>query len=135
MQWLSDHLATILICAALIAVVALILRNLIRAHRSGKSSCGGDCAHCGGGCAHGGSSRPVPGRQTVTLTLHVDGMRCGMCEAHLCDTLRQLFSVRSVKASYKTGTVLLRAQRDISDSDLHAAIDGTGYTLLSVTRK
>ncbi len=132
MQWLSDHLATILICALLIAVVALILRNLIRARKSGKSSCGGDCAHCGGSC--GGSSRPAS-EKTVTLTLHIDGMQCGMCEAHLCDTVRRHFPVRSVKASYKTGTVLLRAERDIPDSDLHAAIDGTGYTLLSVTRQ
>ncbi len=132
MQWLSDHLATILICAVLAVVVALILRSMIRARKSGKSSCGGDCAHCGGSC--GGSSRPASG-QTVTLTLHIDGMQCGMCEAHLCDTVRQHFSVRFVKASYKTGTVLLRAERDIPDDALHAAIDGTGYTLLSVTRQ
>ncbi len=133
MQWLSDHLATILICALLIAVVALILRSMIRARKSGKSSCGGDCAHCGGSC--GGSSSPGTGRQTVTLTLHIDGMQCGMCEAHLCDTVRKHFPVRSVKASCKTGTVLLRTERDIPDDALHAAIDGTGYTLLSVTRQ
>ena len=128
MQWLSDNLATVLICAALAIVVALILWSLRRDRKSGKSMCGGDCSHCGGGC-----HAPSDGK-TVTLTLQIDGMMCGMCEAHLCDTVRQHFAVRSVKASHQTGTVTIRAKQDIPNAALHAAIDNTGYTLLSVKR-
>ena len=44
----------------------------------------------------------------VKTTLQIDGMMCGMCEAHICDTIR--------KAVPKAKT----------------AIDETGYTCLSV---
>lgn len=44
LAWLSGNLAAILICAALIAVVAAIVAGLIRDKKRGKSSCG--CANC-----------------------------------------------------------------------------------------
>ena len=43
---LKANPGTILICIALVAVVALILYSLIRQHKQGKSSCGCNCAHC-----------------------------------------------------------------------------------------
>ena len=27
------------------------------------------------------------------ITLSIDGMACGMCESHVCDTIRSKFSV------------------------------------------
>lgn len=46
LAWLSGNLAAILICAALIAVVAAIVAGLIRDKKRGKSSCGCGCADC-----------------------------------------------------------------------------------------
>ena len=46
LQWICANPGTILICIALVAVVALILYSLIRQHKQGKSSCGCNCAHC-----------------------------------------------------------------------------------------
>ncbi|MEA5016062.1 MAG: FeoB-associated Cys-rich membrane protein [Candidatus Limiplasma sp.] len=47
LAWLSANLATILICAALLVVVGLILRSMIRSRKQGKSSCGCDgCGEC-----------------------------------------------------------------------------------------
>ena len=46
LAWLSGNLAAILICAALIAVVAAIVAGLIRDKKRGKSSCGCGCANC-----------------------------------------------------------------------------------------
>lgn len=52
LTWISQNLATILISAALIVILALVVAVLIRDKRKGKSSCGGNCAHCPmGGCA------------------------------------------------------------------------------------
>ena len=45
-NWLMDHLATILISLALLAVVVLIVRHFVRQKKQGKSSCGAGCAHC-----------------------------------------------------------------------------------------
>ncbi|MDD6492828.1 MAG: FeoB-associated Cys-rich membrane protein [Firmicutes bacterium] len=44
-------MATFLVGAGLIGIVALIIRSMIRAKKSGKSlQCGGDCRNCGGHC-------------------------------------------------------------------------------------
>ncbi len=37
------------------------------------------------------------------LTLKVDGMRCGMCEAHLNDAVRNAFRVKKVSSSHQRG--------------------------------
>ena len=52
LQWLSSNLSTIVISLLLLAVVFLIVRYLIRQHKQGKHSCGGNCGACGG-CAPG----------------------------------------------------------------------------------
>ncbi len=46
LSWLSRNLGTILITAALIGVVALIIRSLRRDRARGKSPCGSGCAGC-----------------------------------------------------------------------------------------
>ncbi len=48
LNWLASNLATILISLVLLAIVALIVRYLIRQKKQGKSSCGGNCSCCGG---------------------------------------------------------------------------------------
>ena len=45
-NWLMDHLATILISLALLAVVVLIVRHFVRQKKQGKSSCGCGCKGC-----------------------------------------------------------------------------------------
>ena len=51
LQWISANIGTILISLVLLAVVALIIRSMMRDKKQGKSSCGGNCASCGGCCA------------------------------------------------------------------------------------
>ena len=58
--WLSTNLINIALIAALVLIVGLVLRGMIRDKKAGKSSCGCSCASCGacGGCsacAHCGS--------------------------------------------------------------------------------
>lgn len=50
--WLSENIATVIICAVLIAIVAAIIVKLIKDKKQGKSSCGCGCADCpmGGSC-------------------------------------------------------------------------------------
>lgn len=55
LAWLSQNLATILICLALIIIVALIIAKLIKDKKQGKNTCGNNCAHCamaGSCCQH-----------------------------------------------------------------------------------
>ena len=46
LTWLSVNLGTIVVSIILIAVVAAIVRKLVKDKRAGISSCGGNCAHC-----------------------------------------------------------------------------------------
>ncbi len=46
LTWISENIATILICAALIAIVAAIIGSMLRNKKQGKSSCGCGCADC-----------------------------------------------------------------------------------------
>ena len=62
LAWLSANLINIALIAALVLIVGLLLRGMIRDKKAGKSSCGGNCAGCGAcgacaSCAHCGSTK------------------------------------------------------------------------------
>ena len=44
--WLAENLGTILISIALIVLIVLIIRSMIRDKKMGKSTCGGSCVSC-----------------------------------------------------------------------------------------
>ncbi len=71
----------------------------------------------------------------VKITLVIDGMSCGMCEAHVCDTIRRNFSVKKVKASFVKATAEIIAKNDIPDNMLEKAMEPTGYKVLQIYRE
>lgn len=46
LAWITENIATIIICAVLIAVVAAIITGMVRNRKKGKSACGCGCAEC-----------------------------------------------------------------------------------------
>ena len=46
LAWLSENIATIIICAVLIAVVAAIIVSMVKNRKKGEPSCGCGCANC-----------------------------------------------------------------------------------------
>ena len=51
LTWISENIATIIICVILLVVVAAIISKMVRDKKNGKSiQCGGDCKNCGGHC-------------------------------------------------------------------------------------
>ena len=67
----------------------------------------------------------------IKTTLKIHGMSCGMCEAHICDTIRKAVpGAKKVTASQGKGAASFLSENRISE--LKAAIDATGYTCLSV---
>lgn len=45
-------MGTLVVLAAVAAVIALIIRSMVKDRKAGKSViCGGDCKHCGGHCS------------------------------------------------------------------------------------
>ncbi|MGN1445555.1 MAG: FeoB-associated Cys-rich membrane protein [Eubacteriales bacterium] len=44
--WILGNIATIIICAVLIAVVAAIIVGMVKNKKKGRSSCGCGCSDC-----------------------------------------------------------------------------------------
>ncbi len=66
-------------------------------------------------------------------TLKIDGMMCGMCEAHVNDTVRGGFPVKKVTSSHSKGETVIISEAPLDEGKLREAIAATGYTVLSVT--
>ena len=60
-------------------------------------------------------------------------MMCGMCEAHICDTIRKAVpQAKKVRAAHGKGEASFLTESAVDAARLKAAIDATGYTCLSV---
>lgn len=49
----------------------------------------------------------------IKTTVTVDGMACGMCEAHINDAVRANFKVKKVDSSHKKGITEIIAEQPI----------------------
>ncbi len=68
------------------------------------------------------------------VTANIDGMMCGMCEAHVADTIRKAFpDAKKVSASRKHGEATFLTEQEIDREKLKQAIEATGYTCVSVS--
>ena len=47
----------------------------------------------------------------VKITLDIEGMACGMCEAHVNDAVRRVFPVKKVTSSHSKGNHCGNADR------------------------
>jgi copper chaperone CopZ len=66
-------------------------------------------------------------------TVKIDGMMCGMCEAHINDVIRKTVpDAKKVKSSHTKGIATFLAE-DIDEAMLMQAIADTGYTALEVS--
>lgn len=61
LTWIMENMATIIVSAVLIIMVAAVITSMIRGKKKGKSSCGCGCASCPAGscCAMNGSCHPA----------------------------------------------------------------------------
>ncbi len=69
----------------------------------------------------------------IKTVLAIDGMMCGMCEAHINDTIRKSFTVKKVSSSHSKGRTEILSEEPLDESALRAAIDATGYRLTGIS--
>lgn len=67
----------------------------------------------------------------VKITVGVDGMQCGMCEAHLNDAVRRAFPVKKVSSSHTKGQTVILSEQPIGEQALRDVIGQTGYEVTS----
>ncbi len=70
----------------------------------------------------------------IKTTLKIEGMMCGMCEAHICDTIRKAVpEAKKVSASHRSGEASFLTETAVDENPLKDAIAATGYACLSVS--
>ncbi len=68
----------------------------------------------------------------VKITVGVEGMACGMCEAHINDAVRNEFPVKKVTSSQKKKQTVIIAEEDIPEQKIKDVIGKAGYEAVSV---
>lgn len=69
----------------------------------------------------------------IKTTMKIDGMMCGMCEAHVCDAIRKAVpSAKKVIASRSKEEASFLTEEAVAEDRLKAAIDATGYSCLGI---
>ena len=69
----------------------------------------------------------------IKTTMTIDGMMCGMCEAHVCDAIRKAVPVaKKVIASRSKKEASFLTEEAVNNDGLNAAIDAAGYTCLGI---
>ena len=67
----------------------------------------------------------------IKTTVGVEGMMCGMCEAHVNDAVRKALDVKKVSSSHKKNITEIISEAPVSEEAVRAAIDATGYKVTS----
>ena len=68
----------------------------------------------------------------VKITVGIDGMACGMCEAHINEAVRNAFPVKKVTSSHTKKETVILAEKEIPEPELRKIVAEAGYDVMSV---
>lgn len=71
----------------------------------------------------------------IKTVLKIEGMRCGMCEAHICDVIRKNCYVKKVMASHVKNEAVIESEQPLDKEALKTAIENTGYKVGEITEE
>ena len=69
----------------------------------------------------------------IETRVQVEGMSCGMCEAHVNDAVRRAAPVKKVTSSHRRGETVILSEAELDWAALRAAIEATGYRVMGIT--
>lgn len=68
----------------------------------------------------------------VRITVGIEGMACGMCEAHINEAVRNAFRIKKVTSSHTKKQTVIIADKDIPEQELKDVVAKAGYDAVSV---
>ena len=66
-------------------------------------------------------------------TLTIKGMRCGMCEAHIDNQIRNNFKVKKVSSNRHKEETMIISLTKLDEEKIKSVIKATGYELISIS--
>ncbi len=69
----------------------------------------------------------------VKVIAKVEGMACGMCEAHVNEAVKKEFDVKEVTSSHKDNVTEIIAEVALDEAKVKEVIEAEGYTVLGVS--
>ena len=69
----------------------------------------------------------------IQTTVKISGMACAMCEAHINDAVRRVFSVKKVTSNHSKGQTIILSEEPLEETSLRKTINDTGYTAGEIT--
>ncbi len=71
----------------------------------------------------------------IRTTVRIEGMMCGMCEAHINDAVRAAFPVKKVTSSRAKGETVILSDAPLDEEKLRRTVDAAGYTFVSAAEE
>ena len=68
-------------------------------------------------------------------TVEVNGMMCGMCEAHINDAVRTAFPVKKVNSSHSKKQTVVLSETELDAAALADTIRNTGYEVGEIQKE
>lgn len=69
------------------------------------------------------------------ITLDIEGMACGMCEAHINDAVRKAFTVKKVTSSHTKKQTEILTEEDLDEAALAGVIADAGYEMTGMHKE
>ena len=69
------------------------------------------------------------------IILTVDGMMCGMCEAHINELVRKNFNIKKVNSNHSKNQTEIIVENDILDEEILKVFEPTGYKITEIKRE
>ena len=70
--------------------------------------------------------------ETMTKTMHIEGMMCGHCEARVKKTLEGLSGVTEAVVSHEAGTAVVTMSEAVTDEVLKEAVEAQDYKVTAI---
>ena len=71
----------------------------------------------------------------VKVTVNVEGMMCGHCEAHVNEAIKKAFGAEDVVSSHESNTTVFTAPEKVDEDKIRATIKEAGYEVTGITQE
>ena len=71
----------------------------------------------------------------VKITVNVEGMMCGHCEAHVNEAIKKAFGAEDVVSSHENNTTVFTAPEKVDEDKIRQTIKDAGYEVTGITQE